>query len=58
MKARILGLFAVVFLLSTSQVFAGPFRLLLESNANAGGGAEVFFVTYNSYADVLADNQV
>ena len=56
MKVKILGLFAAVFLLSASQVIAGPFRLLLESDADRPGGTEVFFLTHNSYADVLAHN--
>lgn len=32
------------------------YHLLLESNANAGAGQELFALTYNSYADFLGNN--
>ncbi len=32
------------------------YHLLVESNADRPAGTEVFFLTYNSYADVLAHN--
>lgn len=32
------------------------YRLLLESNADRNGGAELYQVTYNSWADLLANN--
>jgi hypothetical protein len=37
--------------------FDGQYHVLLESNAAAGSGSEVFVVTYNSMADVFADNK-
>ena len=33
------------------------FHLMLETNTDADGGAEIFIVSYNSFADLLADNQ-
>lgn len=36
--------------------FDGQYRLLLESNDDRAAGAEVFAVTYDSYADLIAGN--
>jgi hypothetical protein len=36
--------------------YDGAYRLLLESDADAGSGAEVAEITYNTYADLLANN--
>ena len=43
--------------LTGSNAIAAPFVVLLESNANMGAGQEVFLVTYNSYADLISNNQ-
>ena len=42
---------------STSQAAqASTYQMLLETDANEGAGAEVFGVTFDSYADLLASN--
>jgi hypothetical protein len=33
----------------------GKFYLVLEADANAGGGAEIFVITYASFADLMSD---
>jgi hypothetical protein len=43
--------------LTGSNAVAAPFVVLLESNANMDAGQEIFLVTYNSYADLLSNNQ-
>jgi PEP-CTERM motif len=43
--------------LTGSNAVAAPFIVLLESDANTGAGQEVFLVTYNSYADLISNNQ-
>jgi hypothetical protein len=55
-KGLTLGVCILTTGLSVSQAHADPFRLLLESNADRASGSEVFYVTYDNYANVLSDN--
>ncbi|MDR4652720.1 MAG: PEP-CTERM sorting domain-containing protein [Nitrosomonas sp.] len=43
--------------LTGSNAIAAPFVVLLESDANMDAGQEIFLVTYNSYADLISNNQ-
>ena len=36
--------------------YDGQYRLLLESDANAGAGSEIFLASFGSFADVLSGN--
>ena len=45
-----------VFLLLAIQAQATPIQLLLESDANAAGGNEIFLATYDTYTDLIDSN--
>lgn len=44
---------AVAFVGSPGYAAAAAYRLIVESNADAAAGAEVYAVTYNTFADFL-----
>ncbi|MCW8903543.1 MAG: PEP-CTERM sorting domain-containing protein [Sedimenticola sp.] len=39
-----------------AQAHAGPIRLLLESDADAVGGSEIFLATFDTYTDLVDFN--
>ena len=43
-------------LLTSAPASAVPFQLLLERDTDADAGAEVFLVTYDSFADLLSND--
>ena len=43
-------------LLPSPPASAVPFQLLLERDTDADAGAEVFLITYDSFADLLSNN--
>jgi hypothetical protein len=47
------GLF---FLLTSFTAYGAQYRLLLERNADAAGGSEVFLATFGSFDDLLNSN--
>ena len=48
--------FSCALLLSV-PASAVPFQTLLERDTDSGAGDEVYLLTYNSFADLLSDNQ-
>ena len=55
MKSKVMQWVAgLLFLLTSYTAHAAQYRLLLESNANAAGGSEIYLATFNSFADVLS----
>jgi hypothetical protein len=53
LAALVVGLLAAF---STTPIVAAPYAMMFERTSDAGGGAEVAFRTYGSFADLLADN--
>ena len=53
MNTRILGLLAGVLLAGAIEAKAAPYRMLLESDANADPGDEVYALSYASWSDLL-----
>lgn len=53
MNTRILGLLAGVLLAGAIEAKAAPYRMLLESDANADPGEEVYALSYASWDDLL-----
>jgi hypothetical protein len=45
-----------LFILTSYTAHGSQYRLLLESNADAAGGNEIFLATFGSFADLLSAN--
>ena len=57
MKSRAIRWVAgLLFILTSYAAHGAQYRLLLESNADAAGGSEIFLATFGSFADVLSSN--
>jgi PEP-CTERM motif len=46
----------LLFLLTSLTAHGAQYRLLLESDANAAAGSEIFLASFGSFADVLSGN--
>ncbi len=54
MKSRVIQWAAgFLFILTSYTAHGSQYRLLLERNADAAGGSEVFLATFGSFADLL-----
>ncbi len=57
MKSKVMRWAAgLLFILASYTAHGSQYRLLLESNADAGAGSEIFLASFGSYADVLSGN--
>ena len=55
MKLKVVQWIAgLLFVLASYAAHGSQYRLLLESNANAAGGSEIYLATFDSFADVLS----
>ena len=55
MKSKVMQWAAgFLFILASYTAHGAQYRLLLESDANAPGGSEIYLATFNSFADVLS----
>ena len=55
MKSKVMQWAAgFLFILASYTAHGAQYRLLLESNANAPGGSEIYLATFDSFADVLS----
>ncbi len=46
----------LLFVLTSYAAHGAQYRLLLESDANAAGGSEIFLASFGSFADLLSGN--
>ena len=57
MKSKVMQWAAgLLFVLTSYTAHGAQYRLLLESDANAGAGSEIFLASFGSFADVLSGN--
>ena len=57
MKSKVVQWIAgLLFILASYGAHGSQYRLLLESNADAAGGSEIFLATFGSFADLLSGN--
>jgi hypothetical protein len=55
MKSKVMQWAAdLLFILTCLTAQGSQYRLLLESNANAAGGSEIYLATFGSFADLLS----
>ena len=55
MKSKVVQWIAgLLFILASYGAHGSQYRLLLESNADAAGGSEIFLATFGSFADLLS----
>ena len=45
-----------LFILTSFAAHGSQYRLLLESNADAAAGSEIYLATFGSFADLLSGN--
>jgi hypothetical protein len=57
MKSKVMQWVAgLLFILASYTAHGSQYRLLLESDANAAGGSEIYLASFGSFADVLSGN--